>query len=82
MNPKTNEPAFPSIGISAVGSTENNGMSLRDYFAAKAMQGLLSNDEFIKSAVEMFEKYEIDVEKNVAVTAYHHADAMIAQRDK
>lgn len=46
------------------------GMSLRDYFAAAAMQGILAAR--IKS----------DEAPHVAPLAYQYADAMIAERDK
>lgn len=48
------------------------GMSLRDYFAAKAMQGLLS----IKQHTEDFSH------KFRAEFAYAQADAMLAAREK
>ena len=48
-------------------------MTLRDYFAAKAMAGILqeprSDDEFIRQA-------------GVALLAYQLADAMLAERSK
>lgn len=50
--------------------SENRGMTLRDYFAAKAMQGLLSSP----SDPASFEA--------VGVFAYKVADAMIAERNK
>ena len=46
----------------------NSGMSLRDYFAAKALQGLLA-DTNIKSSAEEF-----------ASRAYDVADAMLEAR--
>ena len=36
-------PAFP-LATSSGSNTEVNGMTLRDYFAAKAMQALIDND--------------------------------------
>ena len=39
-----NEPAFPNEGFNGWG-TPFEGMSLRDYFAAKAMQALIQRDE-------------------------------------
>lgn len=45
-------------------------MTLRDYFAAKAMQGLLADSNVISSA------------ENVSTAAYKMADAMIAERNK
>ena len=38
MNKETGGPAFPT--------NLYNGMTLRDYFAAKAMQGLLASDVY------------------------------------
>ena len=48
----------------------NQGMSLRDYFAAKAMAALLTNRD-LNMPVEQF-----------ADTAYRFADAMLAERAK
>ena len=51
------------------------GMSMRDYFAAKAMQGLLSDPE----------PYDVTrgktVEQEYAESAYRFADAMLAARE-
>jgi hypothetical protein len=71
-----NEPvqAFPSIRN--IEYQENwitdSGMTLRDYFAAKAMQAILSNAE--KSAV-------LDGDE-LAKNAYITADAMLKERLK
>ena len=62
-------PAFPST-ISD-DSLHVGGMSLRDYFAAKAMQGLLSMD--LKPDVE---------NEELAEAAYAIADAMIKERTR
>lgn len=69
MTKKTGGPAFPVTGASL--STQcQTGMTLRDYFAAKAMQGWLGARA---TAVD---------ENLVAVAAYALADAMIAEREK
>jgi hypothetical protein len=41
----TGGPAFPQNDrvVSAISIANSQGMTMRDYFAAKAMQGLLSN---------------------------------------
>jgi len=52
---------------------DQDGMTLRDYFAAKAMQGFLSN----KAVVTRLDDAE---EKNIAPYAYHVADMMINER--
>jgi hypothetical protein len=50
------------------------GMTLRDYFAAKAMQGMLS--DLPKSM------YGMEWESDVAEAAYRIADRLIAERAK
>lgn len=65
------EPAFPS----APGGTAESGMSLRDYFAAKAIPVAMRQAE---SACGV----ERDVRWNTARIAYEVADAMIAVREK
>jgi hypothetical protein len=60
-------PAFP-VGLEAFGE-DKTGMTLRDYFAAKAMQSILNAG--ISSA-----QYEDDAEQ-----AYVIADAMIKERN-
>ena len=58
----------------------NNDISLRDYFAAKAMQAL------IRCVWERNgdSNYIIDNDGRVSLhlRAYEHADSMLAQRDK
>ncbi len=57
-----------------------HGMTLRDYFAAKAMSAM-----FASGMVEAANQAGIDPlenEKAVAFSAYKMADAMIAERNK
>ena len=60
--------AFPKTPFIELG-TPQNGMTLRDYFAAKAMQGLLT--------AELVGEYS---NEHVAEIAYRIADAMIKAR--
>ena len=62
MSDTTNQPAFPGYG--------DPGMTLRDYFAAKAMQGNLAS---------MVEGQEFDPSMG-AEWAYKVADAMLKAR--
>ena len=65
--------AFPrpySLMLDGVQIWPSDGMSLRDYFAAKAMQGLIACDDF-------HDQKSCD---SIAVFAYNQADAMIAAR--
>ncbi len=68
MTTETGGPAFP-VPAAYSGGTVKDGMTLRDYFAAKAMQSLT---------------YPSDGGDNqsIAKVAYAMADAMIAARTK
>ena len=68
MNKPNNPPAFPS----GYDVPENPGMSLRDYFAAKAMQALLSDSDW---------RQDMDF-KDTAFAAYRQADAMLKAREE
>lgn len=52
------------------------GMSLRDYLAAKAMQGILAGVLADGSSLD------VDCSPNVAHAAYKVADAMLSERAK
>lgn len=84
MTTKNGGPAFPQITELGEIAATNDGMSLRDYFAAKAMQALISKSPF-------FDKYGEngvllqDIEQfryDIAISAYGYADAMIAAREE
>ena len=66
------EPAFPRSGHEC---QPQSGMTLRDYFASKALCGMLS-DQRDGSYVNTREPEQI------AATAYKLADAMLAERAK
>lgn len=58
----------------------DSGMTLRDYFAAKAMQGILSNSDHLNIILEA--TTETSVSQAIAKDAYYTADCMIAERNK
>jgi hypothetical protein len=68
-------PAFPRAGSGPCGLGEEDGMTLRDYFAAKAMQAILS-----PSGNHILLGHK-DNDQKMAFKAYGVADAMIAMRD-
>ena len=75
MTDKTGGAAFPASGHPGKQHLSQEGMALRDYFAAKAMQGLLSNDQckpFGMSASET----------DIAERSYLMADEMLRAREK
>ena len=66
----TGGPAFP-FWCDSNGMANFQGMTLRDYFAAKAMQGLMSARNPILTKIA-----------DIAEGAYEMADAMLAERSK
>jgi len=78
MTTETGGPAFPS-GLIDPSTPEdavlpiNNGMTLRDYFASRAMEGIYaSNTEHDHEDAHIFDA--------VAEAAYKQADAMLKAR--
>ena len=72
----TGGPAFPVPSLIHNGHV-SHGMTLRDYFAAKAMQGLIAHEERAKPLASC-NLGDFDV--RVAVCAYRYADAMLKAR--
>ena len=68
---KTGGPAFPIKG--PVMSSDEQGMTLRDYFAARAMQGFV-DEVGCNSDQKWFDE--------IAEGAYKVADAMLKAREK
>jgi hypothetical protein len=74
MSNNTGGPAFPTgtweyDGQNNVLPYQEGGMTLRDYFAAKAMQGILTDSEIVMGATE------------IADLSYKYADAMMEARN-
>ena len=69
---KTGGPAFPKTPFIEIG-TPQNGMTLRDYFAAKAMQGLIHHFDFGTFR---------DDPMRLAGWSYDAADAMLKAREQ
>ena len=73
MSDKTGGPAYPTKNYETYvpqSTGYSEGMTLRDYFAAKAMQPLMREIYLNTSAIE------------TAKEAYEMADAMLAERIK
>lgn len=62
-------------------SHRDGGMSLRDYFAAKAMQGLISSERSLKALNNAAYKNRLPLERVIAFGAYEMADAMLKARE-
>jgi hypothetical protein len=61
-------PAFPNDGYGRQGYPKLDGMTLRDYFAAKAMAGMLANPQCCGEHA------------GFAKESYRYADAMLSAR--
>jgi hypothetical protein len=83
MANKTGGPAFPwgtpSIPVSGhpgtyTGGGGSSGMSLRDYFAAAALQGAMANERLLPSTESEL--------SHLAMRVYEMADALLAERER
>lgn len=63
-----NDDGGPAFMVAELANVKHDGMSLRDYFAAKAMQGMLADGR--------------TGDDYVAGLAYQYADAMLKARKK
>lgn len=94
---KTGGPAFPRTASKieyANGEVEvtyqQDGMTLRDYFAAKVMQGCFANDYYVRAMGQGADEQglisskgrKMTIHQIIAETAYLAADAMLKERDK
>jgi hypothetical protein len=74
MNINDEGPAFP---IKSPMSNDFQGMTLRDYFAAKAMQGLLAG---LDKDARRFLELQTEPEQTMAKASWLMADAMLKAR--
>lgn len=74
-----NPPAFPTLHIPHASPPAWSGMTLRDYFAAKAMQGLMAGRWKSDMHGIPYDAYRADADE-WAKSAYHFADAMLKAR--
>jgi hypothetical protein len=72
-----NPPAFPLQHQPAL--LTNEGMTLRDYFAAASLTGIKSNPELCRICSDIEGKTQ---QQEIASMAYTDADAMLQEREK
>lgn len=87
---KHNEPAFPSVNVVIpppghfyISPVAHDGMTLRDYFAAAALQGLcaaLVDDKARQMHCDNAAENGISAKAQVAKAAYEYADALLSSR--
>lgn len=73
--PNDGGPAFARPGFTSEQTESQEGMSLRDWFAGMALQGLLASNGRMSDE-------SANPQKIVALAAYKCADAMLAERAK
>jgi hypothetical protein len=78
---KTNDggTAFPVQLVEHVSAHNHPGMTLRDYFAAAALQGIYASATDLR---RMSEAQQSRLHIHAAFAAYITADAMLAEREK
>ena len=79
INTKTGGPAFPVPGLA--GNSDYDGMTLRDYFAATALNTILCQYDFTFFEDDEREKEDETFALIVAKNAYSMADAMLKARE-
>lgn len=81
MSQPTGGPAFPRAGNEYTSSEE--GMTLRDYFAAMALQGILAAMPFTEPGETCVEEVVNGKRGGLLESraAYRYADAMLKQRE-
>jgi hypothetical protein len=68
-----NEPAFPGVTYITLNGQKNpEGMTLRDYFAAQALQALIIREG----------KDHSGIINEITTTAYQYADDMMKERNE
>lgn len=78
MSKENGGPAFPERCDSGF---DVAGMTLRDYFAAKALQGMGANPETAKRMLDQFSE-SVELDNAVARQCYRMADAMLKAREQ
>lgn len=76
----TGGPVFPIPGLEAY--EEFKGMTLRDWFAGQALQGMLGDSKTLSALIQVHGMEGDGTRASIAEISYLLADAMIAERSK
>lgn len=83
MSEKDGGPAFPGFDyIDQHGKKNPEGMTLRDYFAAKALAAMLSSELILNASDDAIKARDITRAEWLADQSYKFADAMLLERAK
>lgn len=74
--------AYPDMAFPSSGYWPHAGLTMRDYFAAAALQGVLKDRENIRSLWKSAELEKMEVSEFIASRMYLIADAMLRERTK
>lgn len=74
-------PAFPD-GARKYSDDYEPGMTLRDWFAGKALEAIVSNETRVRVIISETNDAAEAVDLAVALAAYGIADAMLAARER
>lgn len=81
MSKETGGSAFPSKSSACGGSSlDSNGMTLRDYFAAKIAAAIWSDLKVIEKLAKNPKHDDITFGEMIAAQSYQQADAMLEAR--
>jgi len=80
MKKPLNPQAFPHLWSCIKDEVIEDGMTLRDYFAAKAMQSLVSNSQSHGVIVEKAMADSQTTSETTAILSYKIAEAMLKER--
>jgi hypothetical protein len=82
MQKQDNPPAFPLVCDNPM-RVQYQGMTLRDYFASKVMNGICCNQFYLSALLEDFKGInDKEMKAKIANVSYEMADAMIQERNK
>lgn len=86
MSKDTGGPAFPTkkriykAGYATADFEPISGMTLRDYFAAKALQSIMNSPDHVRASIQENNLDEERVGEYISFAAYDIADAMLKAR--
>ena len=75
------KPAFPSVHPVLEGYSEDSGLTKREYFAAKAMQGLIASTVNMSGGVWLGVSHP-ESNENLATVSCVIADALLEELEK
>ena len=82
MSKDTSSPAFPTVDANRPQDYGTTGMTIRQYAAIKAMQGVLANSDGISRLGAYAAQNGQQLADVVATAAVLHADALLAELEK